>query len=175
MDLTARRLGREDESWLTTVIDELRVVHQHLAENSTHGFVEVARLQTNVKLGGAEVDVLYLGVIREAADELVVLITCETKSRGEVLELEQVERGARAAQKWAARELNDPDIRVIATAVKVFDDGKLWVTEWTVPDVPADEDEGEEIVELELACEAVYELVPRVKGIAPTRALRGAQ
>ncbi len=157
LNLQSRRLGRRDESWLTQVVVNMNVVSTHLALHSAHDLVAVQLLQTNMKLRKAEIDALLLGAVGsgkpgETAD---ILICCEMKHRREMLEEEQILRGAQAGQAEAAKKLGIAEVAVIPMAVKALDDGLLWVIEYA-SDFPP----------LASVNECLYRLNPPVPGIA---------
>jgi hypothetical protein len=163
LNISSRRLGRRDESWLTRVIGDLKLVETHLALRSPLGFRFLEPLQTNMKLRRAEIDALYFGRVGRSDSSLTdVLVSCEMKHRTEVLEEEQLLRGARAARAEAAKRLRIPNLLVVPIGIKVVrhDDpkknGLIHVVEYGT-----DLDVGK----LEPVSEALYRLVPRVPGV----------
>jgi len=153
--IEARRLGREDESWLAQAVAELRLIELHLAMHSKHKLVAVAHLMTNMKLGRGEIDSMWRGEIENAlGDNESILIPAEMKSRKEVLELEQVRRGALAAAVEAERKLERSGA-VLPMAVKVLPNHLVWILEF---DMDFEE-------ELRIVSDAVYRPVPKVPGI----------
>jgi hypothetical protein len=155
LPIEARRLGREDESWLAQAVAELRLIELHLAMHSEHKLVSVAHLMTNMKLGRGEIDSMWRGEIENGTqDNEPVLIPAEMKSRKEELELEQVQRGALAAAVEAERKLNRTGA-VLPMAVKVLPDHLVWVLEFAM-DFES---------EIRIASDAVYRPVPQVPGI----------
>lgn len=155
LPIDARRLGRQDESWLAQAVAELRLIELHLATHSDHKLVAIAHLMTNMKLGSGEIDSMWRGVIEnEDGEGEPILIPAEMKSRNEVLELEQVQRGALAAEIEAERKLHRSGA-VLPMAVKVLPDHLVWVLEF---DMNFED-------ELRIASDAVYRPLPSIPGI----------
>lgn len=155
LPIEARRLGRQDESWLAQAVAGLRLIELHLAVHSRHELIAIAHLMTNMKLGSGEIDSMWRGVIEnEGGEGEPILIPAEMKSRNEVLELEQVRRGAFAAAVEAERKLERSGA-VLPMAVKVLPDHLVWVLEF---DMNFED-------ELRIASEAVYRPVPTIPGI----------
>lgn len=155
LPIEARRLGRADESWLAQAVAELRLIELHLAMHSNHRLVSIAHLMTNLKLGRGEIDSMWRGEIEdEDGESNPILIPAEMKSRKEELELEQVQRGAHAAEIEAERKLNRTEA-VLPMAVKVLPDHLIWVLEF---DMNFED-------ELKVASDAVYRPSPPVPGI----------
>jgi hypothetical protein len=155
LPIEARKLGREDESWLAQAVAELRLIELHLALHSDHNLVSIAHLMTNMKLGKAEIDSMWRGEVENwngGTDP--ILIPAEMKSRKEVLEFEQIQRGARAAGLEAKRKLERSEA-VLPMAVKVLKNHLVWVLEFEMDF----EDE------LRIASDAVYRPIPSVPGI----------
>jgi hypothetical protein len=155
LDPATRMLGRRDESWLTTVLVELHVLHTHLARESTLPVIGAKLLMTNVKLGNAEVDALY-SVALDLGDAQpdTAIASMENKSSKEVLEEEQILRGAEAAQNEATKKLGIPEATVIPMGAKVVGDTLIWIVEFSTAFPP-----------LSIASQQVYELVPGTPGI----------
>lgn len=112
--LAARALGRRDESWLAQVAQRLALIETHFAVASTRRIVEVDFLQTNLKIGKSEVDVLYLVTDDSGARFLVAV---EAKGLREGLWVHQV---ARAALVLAGRPEGKSVAGVIPFAIKVI-------------------------------------------------------
>lgn len=155
LPIEARRLGRQDESWLAQAVAGLRLIELHLAMHSDHHLVAIAHLMTNMKLGSGEIDSMWRGVIEnEDGEGEPILIPAEMKSRNEVLELEQVQRGALAAEVEAERKLQRTGA-VLPMAVKVLPDHLVWVVEFHMDFKD----------ELRIASDAVYRPAPSIPGI----------
>ena len=154
LPIEARRLGREDESWLAQAVAELRLIELHLAMHSKHRLLAIAHLMTNMKLGRGEIDSMWRGEIEGLEGSEPILIPAEMKSRKEELELEQVQRGAFAAEAEAERKLNRSGA-VLPMAVKVLDNHLVWVLEFEMDFKD----------ELRIASDAVYRPIPPVPGI----------
>jgi hypothetical protein len=155
LPMEARKLGREDESWLAQAVAELRLIETHLALHSELDLIGVAHLMTNMKLGSGEIDSMWRGEIEyPSGDTESILIPAEMKSRNEVLEFEQVRRGAMAAAVEAEKKLKRSEA-VLPMAVKVLADHLVWVLEF----------EMDFTEELRIASEAVYRPSPEIPGV----------
>lgn len=155
LSVPSRRLGRPDEAWLTQVAVRLNLLHTHLALHSSQDIVGLELLQTNVKLGNAEIDAVLLAELGGSqGSSHVALVGCEMKSRTEVLEKEQVLRGATVLAASGRAALGLGEVPVIPMAIKALGQGLLWVVEYD-SDFPP----------LRRATEHVYRFRPAVKGI----------
>lgn len=154
LPIAARRLGRKDESWLTQVSVRLHLLHTHLALHSSRSVIALDLLQTNVKLRKGEVDAAFLAHETVDGEITDLLVACEVKRAGEVLEKEQIERGAMALRSSGRQALGDESIEVIPMGVKTFANGSIWVVEFHVDFPP-----------LTVASSHVYVFQPSVKGI----------
>jgi hypothetical protein len=142
----ARIFGRAHETWLTHVSAQLYLIHTHLALHSSLNFLSAELLQTNVGLGDAEIDAIFLGTL---ADTTQVLVCCEMKGTSEVLDEDQIARGAEQVQAKASAP-----IPVVPVGVKVLPGGLVWIVEFDTKFPP-----------LLKRTEGVYLLVPHVQGI----------
>lgn len=141
----SRRFGRSHETWLAHVAANLGVIHTHLALHGPTRLIGLELLQTNVGLGDGEVDALLLGTLD---DNTTVLVSCEMKGPREVLDEDQIERGALLISASA------PGTPVIPVGVKALTGGLVWVVEFAVNFPP-----------LTKLSEGVYQLTPPVPGI----------
>ena len=141
----SRTFGRPHETWLTHVVTNLGVVHTHLALNSPIDLIGLELLQSNVELGQAEVDAIYLAT---SVDETNFLVSCEMKGPREVLDEDQIERGTRRVVETSG------GASVLPMGVKALPGGLIWVVEF---------DKG--ISPLSKVSEGVYQLTPPVPGI----------
>jgi hypothetical protein len=141
----SRTFGRPHETWLTHVVTNLGVVHTHLALNSPFELIGLELLQSNVELGQAEVDAIYLAT---SIDETKFLISCEMKGPREVLDEDQIERGAKRVAETSG------GTSVLPMGVKALTGGLIWIVEF---------DKG--ISPLAKVSEGVYRLSPPVPGI----------
>jgi hypothetical protein len=154
LPLAARRLAnRKDESWLTQVVASLNVIQTHFARRSGSSLISLELLLTNVKLGGAEVDAVFSGTEEDEQGQRDVLLAVEMKHKTEVLELEQVQRGAAALGRSSAKMLGQ-DTPVIPMAAKVWDDNLVWVVEFARDRKP-----------LEIESQSLFKFHPAVPGI----------
>jgi hypothetical protein len=143
----SRIFGKPHETWLTNVVTRLNVINTHLALKSSLGFLGLDLLQTNVSLGEAEIDAIYLGTLHDKSE---VLVCCEMKGRRETLDEDQIERGA---EKVTATTGATP-LPVLPLGVKVLSGGLVWIVEFDLSFPP-----------IAMRTEGVYELVPAVPGI----------
>jgi hypothetical protein len=141
----SRTFGRPHETWLTHVVTNLAVVHTHLALNSPLELLGLELLQSNVELGKAEVDAIYLSTTNGGAN---FLVSCEMKGPREVLDEDQIERGAgRVAETSGGAS-------VVPMGVKALDGGLIWIVEFDMSFPP-----------LAKVSEGVYRLMPSVQGV----------
>lgn len=141
----SRTFGRGDETWLNQVIVKLNLVQTHLGLKSPHKLLGLEFLQSNVKLGKAEVDAVYLGVL---VDGTRFLVSCEMKGPREVLDQDQIERGSELLALTSSTEF------VVPMGVQALPGGLIWMVEFD-PVFPP----------LNKASEGVYRLCPAVEGI----------
>ncbi|ULL01230.1 hypothetical protein [Bradyrhizobium sp. I71] len=178
LSLAKRSLGRQDESWLVQVAVELRIIQTHLATHSKQDVEEVSHLQTGVKLGSSEIDSLFLAHLRDHDGTLTkALVTCEAKQEGQrILDHQIIEQVVAASRSV---RLAGIDISlIIPLAIKAMDGSRIYIAEfepWTIAmsDLPEDQLPG-----LNLASEALYNLIPPVPGIGhknPKRPRRNRQ
>ncbi len=142
----SRLFGKRHETWLTHVATQLGLIHTHLALHSRIPFLSLELLQTNVGLGEAEVDALYLGALDDGSKALVC---CEMKGTAEVLDEHQIERGAERVLATAPGPIS-----VVPMGVKILRGGLVWIVEFDGSFPP-----------VKKVTEGVYELVPPVPGI----------
>ncbi|MHC2318842.1 hypothetical protein ACVIHC_005888 [Bradyrhizobium diazoefficiens] len=165
LSLAKRSLGRKDESWLVQVAVELRLIQTHLATHSEQSVEEVSHLQTGVKLGTSEIDSLFLAHLREQGGTLKkALVTCEAKQEGQrILDHQIVEQIVAASRSVRLAGL---DISlIIPLAIKAMEGGRIYIAEfapWTLEMSDLPEDQLPDVV---MASEALYNLVPPVPGI----------
>jgi hypothetical protein len=141
----SRQFGRPHETWLTHVVTNLGIVHAHLGLHSPLDFLAIELLQSNVELGQAEVDAIYLG---ELQNRETVLISCEMKGAREVLDEDQIERGSSRVAATSG------GTSVIPLGVKTLKGGLVWIVEFDRDERP-----------LKKVSEGVYRLIPSVPGI----------
>jgi len=142
----SRAFGRSDETWLTHVVTNLDIVHTHLSLCSPVELLGLELLQSNVKLGKAEVDAVYLGALANGKN---VLVSCEMKGPTEELDLDQIARGS----ERVASTSPDADF-VLPLGVQALAGGLVWIVEFDTSFPP-----------LRKVSEGVYFLSPPVPGI----------
>jgi hypothetical protein len=141
----SRAFGRQHETWLTHVVTNLGIVHTHLGLHSPLDLLGLELLQSNVGLGEAEVDAIYLGTMRGGNN---FLVSCEMKGPREVLDEDQIERGAKRV------EATSEGTPVMPMGVKALQGGMVWIVEFNTIFPP-----------LEKISEGVYLLTPPVQGV----------
>jgi hypothetical protein len=166
LPLTSKSLGRKDESWLIQVAVNLRVIEQHLAVNSKLDVIEVSHLQNSVKLGKSEVDSLFLATLAKNDGKLAkALITCEAKQEGQRVLDHQIVDQIVAANR-SIKNLDLGIELIVPIAMKAIPpSGRIYIAEfvaWTPAETEVKE---EDLGELNLASEGLYELKPPVPGI----------
>lgn len=158
LPLASRRLGRGDEPWLMQVLVRLRVIESHLAIFSAREFEQIDHLQMSVKLRGAEIDALYLGIERlESGSTSEVIICCEAKGRRDDILEDQVLQQTKAV--FGMRAVTQSV--VLPIAIKALRPSEVHVVEFDAVSRAA----VSSIVSLTVASEAVFELIPTVPGI----------
>lgn len=141
----SRTFGRPHETWLTHVVTNLGVIHTHLGLNSPLDLLGIELLQSNVELGKAEVDAIYLATTTANTN---FLISCEMKGPREVLDEDQIERGAGRVIETSG------GASVVPMGVKALDGGLIWIVEFDMKFPP-----------LTKVSEGVYRLLPSVPGV----------
>lgn len=157
----SKRLGRQDESWLIQTAIKLNIVEQHLATMSLVEVIEVYHLQTSIKLLKTEIDTLYFAHYIDldssgAGLPGTALVTCEAKQEKDPILSDQVIQQVQAA---FAQNLGIDS--VIPIALKSIKGRGIYVVEFEKV-VRSKKDMLEELI---VSSEAVYNLVPAIKGI----------
>lgn len=167
LPLASKSLGRQDESWLIQVSVHLHVIEQHFALHDASKVREVTHLQVGVKLAGSEVDSLFRVVVERPDGTLGhALVTCEAKQHGErILEHQIVEQIV--AANASVRSVRGFEIDfVLPIALKAIRPrGQIYLVAfepWTQAQAELPEDQ---LPELCVSSEALYELVPHVPGV----------
>jgi hypothetical protein len=169
LPLTAKSLGRKDESWLIQVTVGLRVIEQHLATRSREkplDIIEITHLQIGVKLSTSEVDALFLAVAEKDGKRLNVLVVCEAKQDNERIVEHQIVGEIIAANKSVKESGLDIHL-LLPIAIQAISNppGCIYIAEfeeWTPEQAESDE---ASIGGLKLAAEGLYELRPVVAGV----------
>ena len=155
LPLVTKSLGRSDESWLIQTAINLRVVETHFAVESKLPILEVSHLQMSVKLRQTEIDALFLAKMGTEDNHSSVIVTCEAKHYNDPLIPQQI-----INQVQAAFDETDVDT-VIPIGLRAISSKGFYLIEFKA----TARRYAQELVELERASDAVYELKPPVKGI----------
>lgn len=175
--LTARSLGRTDESWLIQVAVTLRIIETHFATRERETplrVIEIVHLQTGVKLSKSELDAVFLATVeRDDGALATALVTCEAKQANERISDHQIVGQVIAAHRSVKARGVKIDL-LIPIAIQAVREpaGSIYVAEceeWTAAEAELDEDERKGLV---LVSEGLYQLHPSVPGIgvAPHKA-----
>lgn len=169
MPLTAKSLGRSDESWLIQVAVGLRVIETHFAtreRTSSLNIMEIVHLQTGVKLATSEVDAIFLASAERDETRLRALVTCEAKQASErILDHQIVEQVVAANKSLKSAGISVDLIIPIALQASLEPPGCVYLAEfeeWTPAQAEVSEDE---LGKLVLVAEGLYQLTPAVPGI----------
>lgn len=106
----ARRLGRNEESWLSQVVVNLRLIEAHLAFGRADGdrIRDLVHLQTGMKTQ-PEIDATFIAsYTNPEGGEKHILLTCEAKREKERLLEEQLRFQVRAGMKATFSFQNPP-------------------------------------------------------------------
>lgn len=157
MPQASKALGRDDETYLIQVAVKLAVVETHFALESPLEVLELNHLQMGLKLRNTEIDSMFSGLFKDATDgkEKLLIITAEAKNKGQRILTEQIMSQVRAAFKEVS------NAQVVAPVAMVARPGGIYLVEFQAVRREALDD----FVELVLERQALYELVPSVKGI----------
>ncbi len=155
LPLITKTLGRSDETWLIQTAINLRVVETHFAVNPGLPLQELSHLQMGIKLRSTEIDALFLGNSGSVDEPNHVLVTCEAKQAKDPLIPSQI-----INQVQAAFEATSIDT-VVPIGLRTIKGVGFYLTEF----VAIDRSKASELEQLRLAKDAIYQLVPPVKGI----------
>lgn len=155
MPLAAKDLGRADEPWLIQTAVNLRVIETHFSVVSDIPVVELTHLQMSVKLRKTEIDAIFLARCREGNDETDIIVTCEAKQWRERILEAQIVNQVQAAFSESAIEA------VVPLGLRAIKNRGFYVAEFE----KVTRKESAALETLTLAKEAIYELVPPVRGI----------
>jgi hypothetical protein len=158
MALEAKELGRQDEPWLIQTAVNLRIVETHFAVESALDVQQITHLQMSVKLRANEIDALFMAVHKlpggKASERFV--ITCEAKQARERILEHQILGQANAALD----EVQDTSF-VVPIGLRAIRGKGFYLVEF-MPILRATPQATRSLV---VASEAVYQLVPPVKGV----------
>lgn len=169
LPMASRRLGRSDEPWLVQVSVRLHVIEAYFALFSTKRSTirQVDHLQNGLKLRRTEIDALFLGIEEPSPGRFEeFLITCEAKTVGQDIIVEQVLQQAVAVFKLG----NVAQSFVIPIAIKAISASRIHLVEFSA----VKRAEAEEIQTITIANQAVFNLVPPVPGIGLRAGARAA-
>lgn len=153
--LLTKTLGRSDETWLVQTAINLRVVETHFAVSPAFPLLELTHLQMGVKLRSTEIDALFLGKAGSEKDPEPVLVTCEAKQAKDPLIPSQIINQVQAA--FAAAKIET----VVPIGLRTVKNVGFYLTEFEA----VKRRDASSLEDLRLACDAIYELHPPVKGI----------
>ncbi|WP_280171111.1 hypothetical protein [Agrobacterium pusense] len=158
--MAAKALGRNDESWLLQVCVNLRIIETHLAVGDDQQFQmdEVSHLQMDIKLRKVQIDALFLAtlVAVPTLNTSHALVTVEAKQGNQRILSEQIARQVVAA--FAGSDINI----VIPIAVAALRGKGVYVAEFKA----IHRDELSSFTHPELHRDAIFKLMPPVKGIS---------
>jgi hypothetical protein len=167
----AKRLGRNDETWVLQVAVQLNLVELHLAVASPQlGIDHVQHLQTGIKQSNSEIDALYVASTIGGDDSHAsqYLITLEAKGDiDDILDTQVVSqvkavKAMRAKQAKTALQLPS---RVVPMAIKVVGPSRIFVAQYALIDL--DNDKIPE--ELTIFSQSTITLRPPVPGIGSSK------
>lgn len=184
----ARRLGRKEETWLTQIAVNLRLIESQLSIFSPQlrGRVrDITHLQMGMKTA-PEIDAVFLATFGEtdklkSATDLHMLISCEAKQMGQRILEDQIREQVAVAMEITSK-LKVPDIEAIKPiAIKVveheFPEGKEraiyivefkhigrteYATQWANS---ATEEERLYTMPLVSVSDTIYRVMPPVSGL----------
>lgn len=186
MSFVARRLGREEETWLTQIAVNLRIVETQLSIFSPlrERLRDVTHLQMGVKTQ-PEIDAVYLASFGEtkalqSSTDLYMLVTCEAKQAGQRILEDQIRE--QIAKGMEITEQIDPPIDAVKPmAVQVIErdfDGKLEKTIYVVEfehvtrkifsekwQRSSDSDERLYSMRLKAVSQTIYRISPPIAGL----------
>ncbi|MEQ5786833.1 hypothetical protein J3454_02895 [Erythrobacter sp. NFXS35] len=154
--LVTKSLGRSDETWHIQVAVQLRVVETHFAVAGAFNILELAHLQSGIKLRSTEIDALFLGKTGSEAAPTQVLVTCEAKQASDPLIPSQIINQVQAA--FAA----NPDVEVtVPIGLRAIKGVGFYVSEFAC----VKREEAPMLKALTLASDSILELKPSVRGV----------
>jgi hypothetical protein len=177
----ARMLGRKEETWLTQIVVNLRLVETQMGVHSpdSHRLRDITHLQVGMKTQ-PEIDATYVMTLRDTKDgeDWNVFITCEAKQLGERLLEDQIRTQVARAMDETAR-FSAPKIHAVKPIfIQVLErDGErfIYIVEfeefergtfnntWRNEKPPNDERLYD--MPLKRASDALYRLCPPIPGI----------
>ena len=165
LQIASRQLGREEETWITQVVTQLRIVETHLALYSSVHVAQVEHLQISVKQKDAETDSLYLahvGDTQEIGYLRRLVVSCEVKGFDDDILKTQIAQQIKALA--ANRKLRIDGLLPLAVKViRAKERCILHVVEFA--EVPAADVDAVEFDTLAIATEQAYEISPAVQGL----------
>jgi len=155
LPLVTKSLGRADETWLVQTAINLRVVETHFAVAAAFPLLELAHLQMGIKLRRTEIDALFLGKAGSPQDNFPVLVTCEAKHYNDPIIPQQIINQVQAA--FGETEVGT----VVPIGLRAIKGVGFYLTEFEA----VKRENAGKLDELVLASDAIYQLMPAVKGI----------
>lgn len=155
LPLVTKSLGRADETWLVQTAINLRVVETHFSVAAAFPLLELAHLQMGIKLRQTEIDALFLGKAGSFKDNYPVLVTCEAKHYNDPIIPQQIINQVQAA-------FGETDVdTVVPIGLRAIKEVGFYLTEFAA----VKREDADELDELTLASDAIYQLKPAVRGI----------
>lgn len=154
--LATKALGRNDETYLIQIAVKLAILETHFALFSQLDVMELFHLQIGIKLRRTEIDSLYAATYRrDDGSEARMIVTVEAKKKNQRILEEQIEQQFRAA-------FTETDVDLVVPVAMTIESDGIYLAEFK----GVRRDELANFVDLELASETLYELVPEVRGIS---------
>ena len=153
--LITKSLARSDESWLIQTAINLRVVETHFAVAAAFPLLELTHLQMSIKLRRTEIDALFLGKTGDEKNPESILVTCEAKQAKDRLIQSQIIYQVQAA--FSNKKIDT----VVPIGLRAVRGTGVYLIEFEA----VRKTDADDLEELTLASDAIYEFRPRVKGI----------
>jgi len=155
LPLVTKSLGRVDETWLVQTAINLRVIETHFSVAAAFPLLELTHLQMGIKLRQTEIDALFLGKAGTEKENFPVLVTCEAKHYNDPIIPQQIINQVQAA--FEETEVTT----VVPIGLRAIKDIGFYLTEFEA----VKREDADTLEELTLASDAIYQLMPAVKGI----------
>lgn len=154
--LVTKSLGRSDETWHIQVAVQLHVVETHFAVAGAFDILELAHLQSGIKLRSTEIDALFLGKTGSEKAPEPVLVTCEAKQAADPLIPSQIINQVRAAF-----EANEDVQLTVPLGLRAIRGVGFYVIEFEA----VTRSNAKNLDKLVFASDSILELLPSVRGV----------